>query len=409
MIVFFIRRQADIDHLTPVAYKVSQLDSVLPTIICMTPDLDIESDFRLQFLRQKGMTVKHAFEALPLSSLEKFSRKLGDWCQARLNIGALKNWFESKLGRGAWARRLIKRLKPAAVVFDWHEPEKSLAIYVQQAAKSQGIPIVAAPHGLQLMAGEFQRSQDDEMTPYGYYLRYADHVISPFLLETEWFKRCGVEPEKLVTLGSARFCSEWREMHNNLVSGPAFSRPTDAGKLKVVYMDHSAVYNLRPDIISQSLQSMAELDFIELAIKPSVTGRNFNARDLGNLANDTIDVPSTKLVDWADVVLGNVSSILIEPLMAGKILLYPTHHHDNKSLFEEFDTCWCVDDDQQLIAALTSLNTSPDQRPYEKVSVQNFLTKIVYGDVPDRDVLGDYARFILKAAVGSTTSVSSEL
>jgi hypothetical protein len=403
MIVFFIRRQADIDHLTPVAYKVSELDSALPTIICMTPDLDIGSDFRLQFLRDRGMTVKHAYDALPLSSLEKFSSRLGDWCQARLKTSALKNWLESRIGFGAWARKLIKRLKPAAVVFDWHEPEKSLAIHLQRAAQSNGVPIIAAPHGLQLMAGEFKRSQDDEMTPYGHYLRYADHVISPFLLETEWFERCGVESEKLVTLGSARFCSEWREMHNGLVSGPAFSRPHDAEKLKIVYMDHSAVYNLRPDIISQSLQSVAELDFIELAIKPSVTGHNFNARDLGGLADDTIDVPSTKLVDWADVVMGNVSSILMEPLMAGKVLLYPTHHHDNKSLFEEFGTCWCVEDDQQLVAALTSLKKSPDQHPYEDSSIQAFLTKVVCGDVPDRDVLGDYARFILKAAENSTT------
>ncbi len=68
MYLFFIRAFNDIDHLTPVAWKMRQ-ENYPVAVYCLNPEYDILNDYRLDFLKQFGVQVDHLYN--------HFDEKLG--------------------------------------------------------------------------------------------------------------------------------------------------------------------------------------------------------------------------------------------------------------------------------------------------------------------------------------------
>ena len=60
MIAFFIRGYNDVDHLVPIVWKMSSRD-IDVNVYSLSPDFDIDNDYRLNFLRDAGVLVKHVY------------------------------------------------------------------------------------------------------------------------------------------------------------------------------------------------------------------------------------------------------------------------------------------------------------------------------------------------------------
>jgi hypothetical protein len=58
MYLFFVRHFNDIDHITPVVWKMKQ-DDYPVAVYCMNPRYDVGSDYRLRFLKSQGVTVNY--------------------------------------------------------------------------------------------------------------------------------------------------------------------------------------------------------------------------------------------------------------------------------------------------------------------------------------------------------------
>jgi len=56
MYLFFVRAFNDIDHMTPIVWKMSQ-DNLPVAVYCTNPEYDIQSDYRLEFLKSLGIEV----------------------------------------------------------------------------------------------------------------------------------------------------------------------------------------------------------------------------------------------------------------------------------------------------------------------------------------------------------------
>ena len=56
MYLFFVRAFNDIDHMTPVVWKMSR-DNYPVAVYCISPDYDIDNDYRLNFLKELGVKV----------------------------------------------------------------------------------------------------------------------------------------------------------------------------------------------------------------------------------------------------------------------------------------------------------------------------------------------------------------
>jgi hypothetical protein len=98
----------------------------------------------------------------------------------------------------------------------------------------------------------------------------------------------------------------------------------------------------------------------------------------------------------ADVVLVIASSILIESLKMEKPSLYLKYLHENTMEYEELNSCWTINSDEELKAALSSLKEDINRVPYTQDNVNRFLTEIIYGGLDKRDVLNDYENFITR-------------
>ena len=58
MFIFFVRHFNDIDHLTPVVWKMKQANHPV-AVYCMNPRFDYHGDYRLRFLKDIGVTVDY--------------------------------------------------------------------------------------------------------------------------------------------------------------------------------------------------------------------------------------------------------------------------------------------------------------------------------------------------------------
>jgi hypothetical protein len=140
-VLFFAGHFNDIDHLSPVAYKLAESGLARPIMLITDPLYDIANDYRLRYLRERHgipVTYVHNFHApfvvpgLVLRLLRlPGARKLLGWNQ-RFVLRAIRKAFYGR----EWARHILKRYDPAALVFEWAYPAGG----IEGAFVSEGLP-----------------------------------------------------------------------------------------------------------------------------------------------------------------------------------------------------------------------------------------------------------------------------
>jgi len=177
-------------------------------------------------------------------------------------------------------------------------------------------------------------------------------------------------------------------------------------KLRVVYMERGADrYGAFKRVVQETLEQIATLDFVNFIVKPPTRHNRMHFSGLPDSAIVADDVNSVILCKWADVVVGAVTSVLLEVLWQQKVLLYPKYFHDDVMWFEEMGACWTVNSPDELELALRQIKTNPSYRPYPQSAVDAFLKEAVYGGELNNDVLGRYSHFITSVASnGASTS-----
>jgi hypothetical protein len=210
--------------------------------------------------------------------------------------------------------------------------------------------------------------------------------------------RSGIDEEKIVVLGSARFCEEWIEQNMKILPGMINSNAKSTEKLKIVFMTSKPQCRIDMERMLNTFDILSNLSEIELMVKPH-TRMSANPYLLDNLPIATAsDVPTAELCGWADVVLVIGTSVMTEALMQGKPVLYLKYLHANIMLFEECGACWTIYNEAELEHAIQSLRIKRTNVPYTEENVNRFLSEVVYGGRPKRDVLRDYVQFITECA-----------
>jgi hypothetical protein len=422
MNLFFIRAFNDIDHITPVVWKMHQ-DNYPVCVYCINPAYDIHNDYRLNFLRNLGIPVDYVYRA--------FDRQLGLrhrilmyfvlWSFAierkmdssdRLHSLKATRMIAKQAGKiGAWfyklaktkyydqrcALKFLKQIGARILCFDWIRPHKYVVGPILSAAKKISIPTVALPHGVFLYTNEHVQTESKQN---GLLERY--HSYDNVIVQNNSFKnlisKSGVDEKKIHVLGSARYCDEWMVQNNKIL--PRQIKPQDDGskKLKVVFMTTRPHYRIDVARMIQTFDILSSLDDIEVTIKPHTrTGKEAGLYENIPLSNVS-EISSIELCEWADVLLVIGSSIIIEALTRNKPALYLKYLHGNITEYEELKACWIIHDENELRMALNALKAEKKHRPYADEDVDRFLTEIIYGGQKDRDVLTDYQQFIANRA-----------
>jgi hypothetical protein len=422
MFLFLVRHFNDIDHITPVAWKMKS-DNFQVGVYCMNPRYDVWNDYRLCFLKNQGVAVDYLHNA--------FDRHRGQFhqilnrlvqtsygVQQRFNAqdrkqsliwaglgGRLAGFAGSlfyKLTRRLfyntrWARSILEQTGARAICFDYVMPSLYVVDAFLKAAKEMSIPSLALPHGVYLYTNEGAKPKATDTRRFAKFNRF-DHIIIPNQLRKEILVGSGVAEEKMVVLGSARYCSEWLEQHKKIVPRVLESKHQEPQKLKVVLMASKPQARMDVDRMADTLDMLAELDEIDVLIKPHTRAAGsqnlFDDMQLPNASH----VLTAELCEWADVLLVVGSSVVTEALMRGKAALYLRYLHSNTTLFEALGACWIIHDEIELKNALLSLQANRTDVPYKKESVAEFLSEVVYGGGSPRDILHEYEQFIAGCA-----------
>lgn len=421
MILFFIRKYNDIDHITPIIYKIAKTGNEEIRVLSLNYVYPIRQDYRLQLLARKfGIETEYIYQTFAPTRLHKVFANLlcgpreqmaGEsklhyllrrfYCKyinPRIFDGLVKRFVFSIV----WAELFCAKFKPSVMVFDWIKPYQYVTESLLRAAREHKIPTVAVPHGIPMFVNELFSDgllQAGQPLQYGDKYQLFDHFVVQFNHLKQVATRTGLPAEKVHVLGSTRFCDEWREVHAGLVSHITGDYQLGGeDKLKVVFMDTLAVYRINVEAVLDSLQRLSKMAGLQLLIKPHTRSNRMSSLELGKAARIVDKIPSGVLCDWADVIIGTSSSILLEAYRLNKVLLYPKFFHGNTMLFEEYGACWKVDTHEELEAALKQLVRTPSFRPYSEKAVRSVLTEVVCGGVEDRDVLQTYSDFITAVA-----------
>ena len=423
MYLFLVRHFNDIDHITPVAWKMIT-DGYPVAVYCMDPRYDIANDYRLVFLKSKGATVDYLhtadvrqgdpFYRFLLSLMNKCFSVQTSYRVINLRQADILSMVFEKLVRIAgrlaykltrkiyyhtgWARSILEQTAAKVVCFDYVMPRSYVVNAFLEATKEISVPTLALPHGIQLYSNEVTKPKSSDTRRFAKFNRF-DYIIAPNRLRKEILIKSGVSDEKVTVLGSARYCSEWLEQNNKIVPKVMDNKGSSSGRLKVVLMSSKPQCSMDVVRMINTFGILADLDEIEACIKPHTRGAGSTKDIYKNIGLPNVShVLTAELCEWADVMLVVGSSVITEALMRGKPALYLKYLHANTTLSEEMGACWIIHNEAELKDALLSLHTDKTQVPYEEKNVAKFISEIVHGGAANSDVLDDYEKFIVGCA-----------
>jgi hypothetical protein len=421
MYLFFVRAFNDVDHITPIVWKMNRENHSV-AVYCINPEYDIQSDYRLSFLRTCGISVDFIYndfgdklggvhralrsamfsgyrmhkhltrshlhgKSIVSRSLAKLARTI-----AKLIYAILKVFFYNKV----WSQNIIEKTGAQALCFDHIRPRQYIVNGLLRAAQEKSIPTLALPHGVFIYTNNRVRTGSTEAERLDKFDQF-DYIITQNDLRKDVLARAGVQREKIFVLGSARYCEEWMAQNKkNLPRKTGISEGSN-GKLRAVFMTTRFAYRIDVDRMLKTFELLSRIDGIEVVVKPHTrTGKEGSLYEDIPLPN-AADISSVELCEWADVMLVIASSIIIESLVLDKPALYLKYLHENTTRYEELGACWTIHDESELQEALGILKDNKRKVPYSSNDVSRFLLEIIYGGIEKRDVLQDYEQFIVRS------------
>ncbi len=438
MIVIFIHRFNDIDHLTPVIYKLAKDTDKEILLLAINPFVNIFNDFRLQFLDDfDNVRIDYLFNyykpnilykvlafiiAMPYlghnfdknlniirDSIFSLDTKMFILAITRFISGSMRRLisklnlyqlaFKNKYDEN-YAEGLIDNLSPSVVIFDHASTSsKKGAIgetppvkWIIESLKALSIPVISLPHGVPLFLN----------SPPAYDERKqwiakdkSDHIV---LQNKWWMKECmdsGLDPNKASLHGLPRFCEEWSNILSDIVPTHTSFQYQGKEKLRVVYMDTGPDnYKDNKENAQSMLDTISGMEEVHLIYKPHTRSNRSHLKFNDTVENGT-DINSVNLVAWSDVVIGMHSSIMIEVLNQKKIYISPKYFRNFELIYEKYGACFIAESLDDIVSALERIMKDRTAELYPKKNIEDFLIDIVNNGDPDADVLKNYRDFIL--------------
>lgn len=418
--LFFLRHYNDIDHITPVITKWVERGHACD--IVMIGKKRFDGDYRIEFLKKlPGVRLAHLQDLLSFMEFTKWRLQTLLLVRSSYNsflgplVKVLARLYHARRREVTWLRTtryLLERSFPepgkGVVVFDWIERNSEICVewveILVSVARHQGLGAVSLPHGdsphaSQLIRrGEWQLKPDVSFSAAGMF----DKVVVPNELCAIRF-RPFMDDQKLIVLGSPRYCEEWLAKLATLMPPSPLVRSDS--QLKVVIFLRKANFTTFWEEVGEVVQMVAALPGVELAIKPHTRGgwkqsltKSAALRRLRNVTMMDDNIHSVHLLQWADVIIDLATSVAYEAIRVGKPVLAADYLHAGHSAAAYFmpdAEMRCRDD---VYEKMTGFLTNGCASYYNETQRQRFIKEML--DVPGRDVLPHYVALLESQAQG---------
>jgi hypothetical protein len=408
-ILFIIRAYNDIDHITPIVYKMNLEHPDIPVNVLIYNVInDYSSDYRVKFLKNMDIPITHIFDHLSpqvipvnlyfriIQYIDKMKRfNLIRLFLNRLFVLPMKRSFNSKIDHILPGELLnsIFNHKPTVIVFD--QAENSFYRKLCDYAKLKSITTVAVPHGHNTLANDMIWTDSMEILPntstiqtpniYNYVVYENDIIANRYI-------RSGlVEKDQVKVIGSSRFSDEWIEKMEGIIPAkrlPIYPKET----LKVVLMLTKYKYNGHPDEIERTIEYLSNFPNLQLIVKPHTRGMRFNNTFESNVTIVDNEFHSPLLIEWADIVLFTMTSVIFDCLKKDKPILYLKNTHSNKLLSENYFHSWEVHCRDDLRAFILNAFENRNSRTYSVEDRDKYCKVMI--EPHGKNVLQMYCSFI---------------
>jgi hypothetical protein len=420
-VIFFINRYNDIDHMSPIIYKLSMEDKYDINVLSINPNIEIFSDFRLKFLADnkkvkldyfytfnKNISLTYIFGSLICINKASFinnSSSIWDfllnstlWFVSkstsfllfklmRVDVGILiKKIYDKK-----WVQEFFTYHKPSILIFDAVTSPRIYNIEaVLSVAKKMHISTVDVPHGIPLYTSHPEQFDVAKKNLVKY---KKNHMI----MNHKWWKNellnAGLNPKNTPILGNARFCNEWVEILDNIIPCDNSLKEMGKGKLKVAYMEMGNVHDVDIEMVREVMLKVSLLDFLTLVVKPQ-TRNNTIRHEFSDHVYVATNENSVNLIKWADVVIVIISSIMVEALVRDKCAIYLKFTHKGEMLFDKYNACWAVESYEELEGALKNLYKNREYCPYLAKDKDLFLNEVIFNKFEQEVILDSYVDYL---------------
>ncbi|MBT3520076.1 MAG: hypothetical protein HN480_02315 [Gammaproteobacteria bacterium] len=375
MHVFFIQFDPDIDIIVPIVYKLV-LNNKKISIICINPQKDIYNDYRFQYLRNYSkLNILYLHQInLPLKLLSKvlfiLASTLSETQVEKFYAFYMKNFL---IGR--WLNLFFKKNNVISVTVDEAIPNHALNII--QCAKNSGILSVMLPTGALMFKQNKNELDDDSIFNIGFMTDYK--IVSPKIDVSRL-------SHEVICFGVSRYCSEWQDVHSKIIGnlGDGYKFPATKGKLKVLIFSRPSI-GLKKD--SSLLSKISSEKNILLIFKDKPRG----VKDRNEMYDS---YPSALLIQWADVVIGSVSSIVLDILHYKKQFIFLKYMSDERvGELDNSSVCLVAKNEDMVMSYLSNIILNKRIYNYSNDKIKKYYDDIVYESKSSFDVLGDYYKF----------------
>jgi len=404
--IFFVKSFNDIDHITPLVDYICGSTEYEAELFCNVCSYNFAENHNIKYLKRVyGLEVnpiwggkEASFVERKMFSLIAFLESLNaSWKKYLPHTFFIKVALVNFLYRNlpGWRNRFFENKKPDILVFDSTSPSQPQHLYIVRAAQKNNIPVFCVPHGLIIYTNKYINNHRNLIK--GKKLVFFDKYIFSGE-QTKFLTDRGVQPEKIVEIGSARYCPEWMKIYQEKVAPEKFSFSSSKENLKVVIFLSQEIYNVNSRLLQDTITELARLKYIDLVIKPHTRGMTrAYLSSIANGGNIKIcdEVSSVALCDWADVGIVYGSSIAIQVLYAKKILIYPSYIDSNTTLFADLGAACIVSSLDELESELEMIHKNRSYSPYDQERVTEFMNRIIYAGKKYRDVRADILKYMV--------------
>ena len=357
-VLFLIRAYNDLDHIAPIIWKYVKRSNSKIYFVFVGASFD--QDYRIRAIIAAGA------RKLEANSIDRYYSNLRPLLGFRL-IQKLVDSLVSNLCGGLF----LRKNHIGCVVTEWSGPDgKEKAPFFLKGARLNGIPTIAVPHGYHTWFNNDFNTVTTECLRITGKLPQLDNrnKFSTYVIQSENIKRycieSGIDANKLVVLGSARFCKEWSRINYCLCrSETKFNAPKNK-KVVVFFLNHWS-YNVDRNRCIRLLVTIAEEDNVCLVIKGHTRGKStgglneseeklITSYDSVVIADD--DIHSPTLISVADMVIVYGSSICFEALSQNVLVCRPLFLCSNRTIFDNSGMVHEVSGEEDVIRLIRNVD-----------------------------------------------------
>jgi hypothetical protein len=423
LIVF--RTSPDVDHMSPLAWKLLKEGETVHAV--MSVAYDVDGDHRLKLLRE--FPAFHLHELAPARAATSRARRLVARARAtvpyalwmlrrhRVRLVAVEWGYGlppayDRLRSPAGAVAVLRSLAGSFV--HGAEPQQPRASFIV-AARVLGVPTVCLPHGLSIKLDPIPNDEIAELVAHGN-LDFSDrNRFTAYVLDSEHHRRMHVDmargdPDVMQTWGSLRWAPDWFEVNRRLA--PPFAWPADgAGRVRVVFMVPKWRNRVDAPAAIELVRRMQAVEGISLAVMGHPRSRGDDSDPLRAdpgidwaRIHDLTGLNSVSVIREADVVVDVGSSIGLEVVFQGKVLVNPAYVHEIETLFDSLDGAAVTAADADEVVAYLEAHVAGKRHELPAGVRDRLLREAVYGSREPFDVPGLYYRRVREMAAGSQRS-----